>query len=645
MNDIADFENEYKTRLDSAITDAGMPPALLEQFSIDSCIRKDDDGKKELYLVTRKTDGARALLRITTEYPEEDALEEAKLLNGLDHPAIPKVYAAYEKDGRKYLVREYFPGRSLYDLVKANGVLLTSEIYSISKKICNVLAYLHSQLPPVIHRDIKPQNIVITPSGDVKLIDFGIARIYKPEQSRDTVVIMTGSYAAPEQFGYGQTTPAADIYSLGVAMIFMATGKDTRADLEERIKNKKLRYLIEKCIAFDPSKRYKTVQEIQKQIVCNSKDSNKEKILFIALGVGAIAVAAYAVFSYFGALPQEKEASYDAGYSAGYSEGQRAGIEEGHTQGYDIGYEDGSAERPVWEPPAIPLDTSIGNLAGNTNNGGFAAQGETEIYYTLDGKLYAMPKDGSPARLITQRKKGGYSNDFIPLTIHTVNYYDGYIYATTNGGIQKIDPVSGEMERLSDILSAENLYISGDYIYILNANDDLKLYRMDMDGENITQMTDFGPLFYTNISGNKLYFAYNDSSGDTKKFYESNLDGSNMMVLYDSGDWIGEHDGRLYFRAESRGIMCMDSQTGDIWELFAEPNSYLLVTPEGLFYLLSSDKTIEFLSFDGKHRYKITDVESGTFNVVGEWMFYENREDNGALWRIRTDGTDNQQIG
>ena len=100
------------------------------------------------------------MLRITKDYPQEDALEEAKLLSGLDHPSIPKVFASYEKNGRNFLIREYLEGRSLYEIVSTGGSLSANDIFDIALKLTDILSYLHAQIPPVIHRDIKPQNII-----------------------------------------------------------------------------------------------------------------------------------------------------------------------------------------------------------------------------------------------------------------------------------------------------------------------------------------------------------------------------------------------------------------------------------------------------------------------------------------------------
>jgi serine/threonine-protein kinase len=93
--------------------------------------------------------------------------------------------------------------------------------------LCNVLEYLHGRSPPVVFRDLKPGNVMLTPTSEVKLIDFGIARFFKPGQARDTVNLGTPGYAAPEQYGsLSQTDPRSDIYGLGALLHQMVTGHD-----------------------------------------------------------------------------------------------------------------------------------------------------------------------------------------------------------------------------------------------------------------------------------------------------------------------------------------------------------------------------------------------------------------------------------
>src|SRR5947199_3936032 len=146
----------------------------------------------------------------------------------MDHPHLPLVYEHFQTPGHCYLVMDFIAGETLeqYQSQAPNRRLLLSEVLEIGIQLCRVLDYLHSQHPPIIFRDLKPANIMRTPTGQLYLIDFGIARYFKPGQAKDTVALGSLGYAAPEQYGTAQTTPRADIYSLGAVLHQLLTGND-----------------------------------------------------------------------------------------------------------------------------------------------------------------------------------------------------------------------------------------------------------------------------------------------------------------------------------------------------------------------------------------------------------------------------------
>lgn len=152
---------------------------------------------------------------------------EAELLARLSHPHLPRVTDHFSEDGKNYLVMEFVPGETLLDYVQRGGLPRPlPEALELAGQICDVLAYLHRQQPPVIFRDLKPANVMLTPEGQLKLVDFGIARIFKQGQAKDTQAYGTMGYSAPEQYGRGQTDARSDIYSLGVLLHQLLTGHD-----------------------------------------------------------------------------------------------------------------------------------------------------------------------------------------------------------------------------------------------------------------------------------------------------------------------------------------------------------------------------------------------------------------------------------
>lgn len=196
---------------------------------------------------------------------------EASLLARLDHPALPRLYDLVEQDGKLYMITDYIDGISLDRKLEAEGRIAEDTVIDWAIQLCMVLDYLHSLKPnPVIYRDIKPSNIMLTGSGMLKLIDFGTAREYKPQSDADTVYIGTRGYAAPEQFGTGQTSAVSDIYSLGVTLHHLVTGK---SPVEPPFRLEPIRFydpslspeleaVILKCTCESPSGRYQSAAEL-----------------------------------------------------------------------------------------------------------------------------------------------------------------------------------------------------------------------------------------------------------------------------------------------------------------------------------------------------------------------------------------------
>ncbi|TMC22321.1 MAG: zinc-ribbon domain-containing protein [Chloroflexi bacterium] len=157
---------------------------------------------------------------------------EAVLLASLMHPNLPRIYDHFEVNGRWYLVMDYIEGETLASRLQniSGGKLPVSEVLHIGIQLAIVLGYLHTRQPPIIFRDLKPANVMITADNHLYLIDFGIARLFKPGQTKDTQALGSPGYAAPEQYGRAQTTEQADIYSLGVTLHQLLSGYDPQQD-------------------------------------------------------------------------------------------------------------------------------------------------------------------------------------------------------------------------------------------------------------------------------------------------------------------------------------------------------------------------------------------------------------------------------
>lgn len=199
-------------------------------------------GMGDVYLAydMRLADKQCAIKQLTSNpdlSPEERAEDaelfrrEAATLAHLNHPNLPDVYDYFEREDSFYLVMEYVEGETLAQrLDDAPEGLPQEEVIPWALQLCDVLHYLHSQDPPVIFRDLKPANIMLMEDERIKLIDFGIVRLFDPTKGTDTLKMGTAGYAPPEQYaGQGQTTPRSDIYALGVTLHELLTGDDPTA--------------------------------------------------------------------------------------------------------------------------------------------------------------------------------------------------------------------------------------------------------------------------------------------------------------------------------------------------------------------------------------------------------------------------------
>jgi len=158
--------------------------------------------------------------------------EEATVLNGLHHPHLPRVTDLFIEGERQYLVMDYIEGQDLWDRIETQGEPLTEgAALEIIIQVCDALIYLHSQDPPVLHRDIKPQNIKVTPEGRVVLVDFGLAKVGGADvETHLGARGWTNGFSPPEQYMSSQRTlPASDIYALGATLYALLTATEPPA--------------------------------------------------------------------------------------------------------------------------------------------------------------------------------------------------------------------------------------------------------------------------------------------------------------------------------------------------------------------------------------------------------------------------------
>ena len=244
-------------------------------------------GGRSVWKLRRRCDGAPFVLKAASG-EGENLEEEFRLLTRL-YPALagaaPLAADCFAQGERHYLVRSFLPGQTLAQWREKAGGCTEEQCVSIGRKVCALLERLHALEPPVIHRDIKPENIVLGEDGAVGLIDFGIARQYKPERESDTRLMGSRSTAPPEQYGFAQTDGRADLYALGATLSWLLTGSYERDALEGAPVSRRLRRVLAKAAAFSPADRYPTAAALGRAL----RGPERRRGLRIALAGAACA--------------------------------------------------------------------------------------------------------------------------------------------------------------------------------------------------------------------------------------------------------------------------------------------------------------------------------------------------------------------
>ena len=209
-------------------------------------------------------------------------MAEASIMKNLDHPMLPRIVGIEEDPKFFYIIMDFVQGENLKTVVASSGPQAQDTVVSWGVKLCDVLTYLHGK--GIVYRDMKPANIMLSPDGNIKLIDFGIAREYKENASEDTTALGTEGYAAPEQYeGKGQTDARTDVYGMGITLFQLLTGVNPSSYQENifsiRLQNPNLSSgldkIILKCTNKDPKKRYQSTEELKKALLNYRKLDDK----------------------------------------------------------------------------------------------------------------------------------------------------------------------------------------------------------------------------------------------------------------------------------------------------------------------------------------------------------------------------------
>src|SRR3990172_4211420 len=218
----------------------------------------------------------------TEEYARQFRLE-ALILANLRHPNLPRVLDHFViADEGQYLIMDFIDGEDLRQRMERVGVLPPDEVIQIGAAMCDALSYLHTRKPLILHRDLKPGNVKISPDGHIYLVDFGLAKVVQGNQATTTGArAMTPGYSPPEQYGTARTDPRTDIYSLGATLYAALTGIIPEDGLARAMDNTQLTPLrkrngkvtrrfaatIEKAMSVDPADRFQNAEEFARSLL------------------------------------------------------------------------------------------------------------------------------------------------------------------------------------------------------------------------------------------------------------------------------------------------------------------------------------------------------------------------------------------
>lgn len=406
-----------------------MDKRLNKQWAIKELRRKERDKENEVVV--------------------QGLIAEANLMKKLDHPSLPRIVDIIETNQTIYIVMDYIEGETLHTILKKSGPQDQEMVIEWAKQLCSVLHYLHTRDPAIIYRDMKPGNVMVTPNGNIKLIDFGIAREYKEQQIQDTVSLGTKGYAAPEQFGgKGQTDGRTDIYCLGVTLYHLLTGKNPCEPPYQLYPIRHwnpslsagLEKIIMKCTQLDPKDRYQNCGELMYALENYEKVDDayvrrlKRKMIcfgtsaFLALcscliGVTGQLLKVNAENKSYDYLLEEAKSCVDQKQASQYYE-NAIDLKPEELQGYygliDLYKEDASFSVEEQEVLARKLNENLAVLKGQKEYPNLAFQVGKLYWYYYDYGLKNAGEDNQMARMKYSIK---WFEDVISLADKEAEYY------------------------------------------------------------------------------------------------------------------------------------------------------------------------------------------------------------------------------
>ena len=528
-----------------------LPVFLQDGYSVLSCYYEQEE--KSCYLLQKKETKEKYIVKCRKEREDRDSLQKEYEELGRLAERYPNLYqraALHKADGYVYLLRTYIEGKNLEEYVAEDPYLRPERQLEILEEICQAVARLHAMDPVILHRDMKPQNLILDAGGHVHLIDFETAREYDGTKKKDTVFFGTEGSAAPEQYGYAQTDMRTDVFGIGKIAEYLYEEYQVGYD---PLTEKRMQRIIKKATAFDPADRYQNVQALLLAIrnVRRQTERGENKWLKAVVAIESIVlllVLAGVLFFWTGF--QKTKNMEEEDYAAAIAERQ-------------IKQQDESAED-------------------------LSAQADSEEIVTLEGDplLLQAIRETAGSNEVTKRMLSGitriavigdqiYTEETPVEDLENIVYQDGFNGGMVNGGITDLSVLTNlpnlkEVflcnQKISDIsplqeLPIEGLYVCGNQIKDFSPVEKMQelstLYLVDNPVGKMPQLSGCTKLTRLALCGNDY---------ETLDF----LQGSSVCNLYAMGIYVEDESFGVLLTMQSLTELYTGSEQKQFYEILPE---------------------------------------------------------------------------
>lgn len=579
------------------------------------------------------------------EYGLDKFLKEARTLAQFEaHPNIVSVRDYFEANGTAYFVMNYIEGVTVKDYLRSvGGKLPVEQAQAIMMPVLDALKEVHAV--NILHRDISPDNIFITPKGQIIIVDFGAARQSIGEKGRSLSIILKPGYAPEEQYrSKGVQGPWTDIYAVAATYYHLITGWQPPEALERLIEdalvppsqlgvelNDNEEKALFKALSVKAQDRFQTVEEFQaalmgeklvdEELIKKPEPEQKSELETKAETKVETGSEKKVLEKPASRSSTEKRKSLPVGLILGL-----AGVVMLGVAIYIV------MSSGVFNGRTAVVTNIMGNTPGNIANGGLAAiQGE---------RVYFRSNVGSS--LFVGNFQNGDTGILSTDSVWFINVYGDWIYYSNrddNNRLYKLKTDGTNRTVLSDSGAWFVTYFDN-WIYYIDEADDYKIYKVDPEGNNRIRITE-DSAWFINVFDNWVYYV---NPNDGNAIYRVRVDGRGREKVNDNpsccinvykDEWIyyiNEADNsRIYrIRIDGTGNMALNDN----------PSSFINIADDWIFYVNNNDNfSLYKMRFDGSGNMKIASEPVRYVVVAGEWVFYVDRAEDETIYKVRTDGT------